>query len=378
MLAFLIFAQCIDPYRISSIDYAKVLVIEGVISTEFKQHVVKISNTSQLAKAEFLPETNAIVTIRSNAGTIPLIESGLGIYQTPPLQGKVGNRYQLLIETSNGKKYMSDQVVLKDNPGIAALYTRFSKGLPALGGKDGFEILLDTGDSTKTVRYYRWEAEETWEIRTPFESNFVWLGGNTVVFRTVPVSVCFITDSVGSVITNTSLGLSTDKIKRQLIQAIPADSRKMQVLYSINVRQFVVTPKAYLYWEAIRKVNQTQGGLYDTQPGVLQGNITRQDGAPETVLGFFDACEVREKRIFVRPLEYRSAGFVPIAFGDHCRFLQQVPVPRDNIGEFYQDASRSNLRILGSSQGILYLLPKECCECTSIDDAKTDRPIFWP
>ncbi len=375
LLLLVIVNGCVEPYTNKSIGTESLLVVEGFISTDNKEHQIAISVTAPIDKPEFIPETGAQVYIKEGSNTIPLTETSPGLYQTPPMQGVVGKTYQLLITTRGGRQLVSEEVTLKDNPAITNLYAIYSPISTTSGTKGEFQILLDTEDSTQQAHFYRWEYEETWEIQTPFESNFEWLGGNDVVFRSAPVSTCYGSDSTNTVIIQSTQGLSHDNVVSKLIQSIPSNSAKLQVTYSILVRQFILSADAYQYWQILQRTNQTQGSLFDTQPGTVLGNITSTTDQ-EPVLGYFDACVIREKRIFVAPLKFRSYGFVPTDFGADCKSLSFTAVPENEIGDFYNDPANSNMEILGSSSGVLFLLPSQCCDCTAT--ATNVKPSFWP
>ncbi len=375
ILLFAFLCSCVEPYSIKSISYKSLLAVDGFISADLKQHQVALSTTAPINQPEFIPETGAQVYIKENGNEIPLTEGMPGIYLTPTMQGIVGKTYQLFITTKNGRQLVSEEVTLKYNPEIKDLYATYLTNIPALGNKGGFQILLDTEDSTQQARFYRWEFEETWEITMPFESNYYWLGGNNVMFRTVPISVCYQSDTTGNVIIQSALGLSQDKIGSKVIQTIASDSWKMQTEYSILVRQFTLSANAYLYWQALLTTNQTQGSLSDVQPGTVKGNITSLSDQDQ-VLGYFDACVVQEKRLFVAPLKFRSSGFVPTEFESNCKFIDYTLVPLDQIGAYYSNPLNANMDILAASGGTLYLFPSKCCDCTSLGTNK--KPSFWP
>ncbi|HCW06397.1 MAG TPA: hypothetical protein DGG95_03415 [Cytophagales bacterium] len=367
--------NCIEPYPIKSINYRNLLVVEGFISSELKQHEVVLSKSTAINQAVFSPESGAQVSIKTEDSTITLTESALGHYLTQSMRGVVGKTYQLFITTESGRKIQSEKVILKPNPPIKNLYAGYSTNVPELDFKGGFQIFLDTEDSTNQSHYYRWEYEENWEITKPWESFYEWTGGNNVVYRENEVNICYGIDSTNNVITESTQGLEEDKIQSKVIQVIESSSRKLQVIYSISVKQFTLSSDGYNYWQSLLKTNEGQGQLYNAQPGTVIGNLvstTDQD----IVLGYFDACQVWEKRIFVMPLKFRSAGFVPFEFDSECKFQEFTVVPLDQIGAFYSKPENSNMDIVASSGGGLYLLPKDCCDCTSM--GSNVKPSFWP
>jgi hypothetical protein len=370
---------CVDPYNIKSVDFQGLLIVEGFISSDFKQHNVKLSRASQINKPQFIAEIGAKVTLQIGNGSVMLIESSPGIYLTPPLRGIIGETYALVIVTKTGQEVRSDEVVLRDNTNINNIYASYSKNTPNLNNGAGIQIFLDTDENINQGLYYRWEYEETWEVQTPFESNFVWLRDNIVVFRSPPVSTCFPTDTSSNIIIRSTASQSNSSVKTQLIKAIPADNQAMAIRYSILVRQYTLSEKGYQYWETLKKVNQTQGTLYDTQPGIVIGNMLTVNDRDAVVLGYFDACVVKEKRAFFAPRDFREDGFTPTEFYKYCSFISALQIPDNRIGEFLSRPENKGLEIVGSvgfGPSTLFLIPSSCCNCTNV--GTNIKPSFWP
>src|SRR5258708_14677483 len=147
LLFFVFFYSCVEPYNSKSINYQNLLVVEGFISTDMKQHQVSISTTSPIGNPEFIPETAAERPIKEEGSVIPLTEGTPGLYLTPPSHGVVGKTYQLLITTKSGRQLLSVEITLKDKPGIKNVYASYSPHLSALKNKGGFQFFLDTSDS---------------------------------------------------------------------------------------------------------------------------------------------------------------------------------------------------------------------------------------
>src|SRR4051812_16886349 len=84
LLVLAILWACVDKFDAGSIAYTDQLVVDGLITNEFKQHQVKISHTSSINDEKFIPETGALVSVSDKGGqTIPLTESSPGVYLTP-------------------------------------------------------------------------------------------------------------------------------------------------------------------------------------------------------------------------------------------------------------------------------------------------------
>ncbi len=370
---------CVDPYNIKSVGYKNSLVVDGFISSDLKQHQVLLSRASTIDASKFIAETGASVAIEDSDGsTINLTEASSGTYLTPILAGIVGHLYTLKIKTSDGKQFSSDQVLLADNPGIKNIYATFSPDLAIGEGLGGVQIFLNTQDSSGNANYYRWEYEYTYEIKMPYPSTYKWLGGNNIVFRDVAVDHCWGSSSSKSIIIKSTAGLSEDKVIDQLIQTIPGYSSNLRIRYSILIKQYVLSQDAYKYWHNIQVVNQTQGTLYDTQPGTVAGNIHSTSGS-ETALGYFDAGVVKVKRAFFTPADFTPSGYKVQKFLPYCDLYQPVDVRLNVLGD-YLNAHLADSLVVSEVEGLgnvlVHLRPKICCDCTSL--GTNSKPSFWP
>jgi hypothetical protein len=370
---------CVDPYNIKSVGYKNSLVVDGFISSDLKQHIVLLSRASTIDASTFIAETGASVVIEDSDGTsINLTETSAGTYLTPTLAGAVGHYYTLKIKTNDGKQFISDAVLLADNPGIKNIYATFSPDLAIGEGLGGVQVFLNTQDSSGNANYYRWEYEYTYEIKMPYPSTYKWIGGNNIVYRDVAVDHCWGSNSSKSIIIKSTVGLSEDKVIDQLIQTIPGYSSNLRIRYSILIKQYVLSQAAYKYWHNIQVVNQTQGTLYDTQPGTVAGNI-HSTNTSETALGYFDAGVIKEKRAFFIPSDFTPSGYKVQKFLAYCDFYQPVDVRLNVLGD-YLNAHLADSLVVSEVEGLgnvlVHLRPKICCDCTSL--GTNSKPSFWP
>ncbi len=103
IIILLIFVSCTERIDIDTEfgdDFPRYMVVEGFLSTDTTEHVVKLSWSKPLDNDE-APETisDALVTITGNGQTVSLNEKEDGIYCTPPdFYGVAGNVYHLTID----------------------------------------------------------------------------------------------------------------------------------------------------------------------------------------------------------------------------------------------------------------------------------------
>jgi hypothetical protein len=375
LLAWMLLMNCVEPFTPKTYENNDVLVVEGMITNESKQHQVTISRTSKLNELNIIPEKGATVKLQiKNGPVLPLTETNPGIYLTPTFPGTIGTVYKLLITTSDNKEYASQEVPLKDTPPIENVYAQYPVKNSA--GETGIQIYLDTEDVKNETRFYRWEYEETYEIKTPFPSNFVWLGGNTITYRVQAVNNCWASDTSSSILVRSTKGLLNDRVTSQPLKFIPANSPELVLKYSILVKQYALSEEAYLFWKQLQNVNETQGSLYDIQPGEVNGNLFPVNHE-EKVLGYFDAAVVSKKRSFFIPKDFETAGYRPPAFLQSCFETDPVQVPIEQLGST-MEIYKTSLTIYdarGDGPSYVLLLRIPCCDCTS--QGTVVRPDFW-
>jgi Domain of unknown function (DUF4249) len=375
LLLLFLLCGCIEPFDIQSIEYQDSLVIEGFISSELKQHQVTLAHTSLISERKFNGETGAQVSIEDQNGKVLLLkEEQPGIYLTEKTAGVIGNTYTLNVTTKKDKQYVSSGVKLLNTPPITDIRATFTPEVAIGAGKGKIDIFVDTEDPTNEVKFYRWEFRETYEIKAPYPASFIWLGGNDVIFRDVPVDRCWANDSSRNTLLHSTAGLHESKVTSQLIQTIPGISPAMRIVYSILINQFSLSEEAYQYWKKLKDLNETQGSLYDRQPGPTRGNI-KSLSDDEVVLGFFGASSVTQKRAFFTPDDFSEMGYRKPKFLSSCETIPSVDIPVSEIGAYYALNGQS-LIISETAGGVLFLRPKYCCDCTNL--GTNVKPSFWP
>lgn len=367
-----LFMGCVDSFDTQSIDYQDQLVVNGVLTNETKQHQVTIGRVAMINDPEFIAEQGATVTISDDHGTqISLTEFSPGVYKTPFFAGIIGNKYQLHFTVTSGRSYQSKPIELKAAPAIDKIFAVY----PSFSGKDrGIQLYLNSANGSKTTGHYRWEYEDTYEIRTPYPSKFVWLGGNSLTFRTQAVDRCWATNRSNNIYLQSTSGQTRDQVVALPIKFIPDISQEMAFKYSILVKQYAVSDASYEYWRQMRDLNEKQGSLYDKQPGSIQGNISPLSG-DENIVGYFDVSGVSTRRAFFEPVDFENAGYSPPVYLASCTESAPLEAPIEKLGELMS----SNVLIIydatGPGPSTVFLLRKACCDCTS--QGTNITPDFW-
>jgi len=273
------------------------LVVEGVINTGPDASIIRLSRTVPLSSnLSAKPETGAIINIISDGGlNYPVIEQGNGTYIGAIINSNAAVKYSIKIVTSNGEVYQSDFVSSKNSPPIDSVYYRVKS--------DGINIYSDTHDATNSSRYYRWEFTDTYLFHSAYNSYGYYskYPVDTVLARPQEQQIyaCFRSDTSTSIILNSTAKLVNDVVAANLISTIPSTSEKIANRYTIQVKQYVLTPDAFNYYQQLKNNTESLGTIFDPQPSELPGNIHCQTNPAEVVIGYITAGTPSKTRIFI-------------------------------------------------------------------------------
>jgi hypothetical protein len=286
---------CIEPYQAPDIgENISIMVVDGFINATAGSATVRLTKVVPLSNKDGYPvEKGAQVKISSEKGdSFTLVEQDSGRYSAYGLTVDPFTRYQLSIRTSESRDYISDYVSVKLTPPIDSVTWRPEQ--------EGITMLVNTHDDTESSRYYVWDYTETWEYRAPWPSYYTNINKMVIPRKFEDIAqTCYKTEPSTKIIVGTTGRLSDDVVRDFPLTYIESGTPRISVLYSILVRQRVIDKIEYEYLQDLQRVTESVGGLFDSQPYEILGNIRAQD-ASIPVLGYFSAGFVEEKRSFVR------------------------------------------------------------------------------
>jgi hypothetical protein len=138
------------------------------------------------------------------------------------------------------------------------------------------------------------------------------------------------------------------------------------------VKQYAISEKAYNYWSAVQRQSQNTGGLYETQPVSITGNIHCIDNPEEVVLGYFMVCSYTEKRIFI------SRDFEFPVYTPPCQpyglDAQSLTIFLSNYRP--EDYPVYLINLSETSMGPWDFAEQTCFDCTKLGGSVT-KPDFW-
>lgn len=352
-----------DPPIKNSKDHF--LVVEGYLNGS-GQTIINLSRTRNITwgdTASLIHETGARMEIEDNNNNIfPLYEAGNGAY-TGYFYGSPGNQYRLHIKTADGKEYRSEYVPFKQSPPMDKL------GWKMLNS--GVHIYVNTHDPQKNSVYYQWKYDETWEFHSQYYSTWKYRPDDTTVIpRTFPVYQCWRYNNSSSILLGSSAKLKEDVINDGTIVNIPDHDKRISVLYSILVTQYVLDSSAYNFWNAMKSNTENVGSIFDPQPNMTRGNIHCLSDSSELVIGYIGAGNTVQQRLFISNSELPNDwNLIP-----NCTEYT-VPKIRDSMVYYFSgnslipydyDSVRKNYP---SASGT-------CVDCTLTGSPV--KPAYWP
>lgn len=367
-------ASCIEEFTPKIDETREMLVINGHITDVPGIHSVSISMSSAYNDPQFRPVSGCVVRIEDEKGRgITFNESTDGIYESLLDQDflAIGKSYKLLVFTPDGNEYQSDY----DSLLVCAPIDKLSYQIEKEGTSNpdinyyGVRFLVDVSGGLNDARNYLWTFEETWEYAATYFTQYIWDGDTLIEFvpYDLTASICYFTLPIKDLYVGTSRLYETNEISKHPIHYVSNQTPRLLRRYSLLVSQHSLSDRAFLYWDQVRKQSGETGGLYETQPVSITGNIFNINDPEETVLGFFFASQIQKKRIDVeKNLTFQVAKFsCPV---DTVSYFADLGL------DFPYHLYSINVEV-GKGPPYIYSY-KECHDCR-LRGGTTTKPEFW-
>ena len=376
----LLLPACTDPYLPEVVKSPpSYLVVDGYLNAQGIT-TIKLARTYAINSTGPAPvETKATAYLEDEAGTRSLLrEAPAGTYSSPTaLTLNPARRYRLHLNTLGGIDYASDFVPVKITPPIDEVTWR--------ADNTGLNINVDAHDASNDTRYYRWETDETWEIRTPYSPTVEYVNKKMQDLLVPFPRVCWGNSHSRAILLYKTTALSQDVVSDYRVRQLIAPTPLLFARYSILVQQYALTKEEFAYWELLRKNTESIGSLFDPQPAQLTGNVHCLSNSADLALGFVGAHSVVEKRIFISRQQLPSAW--PISDGyERC-------VPPDTVFLYFPHAPLPAVTIEANFNPATGLLPidalfkagsvigytaktRDCIDCRQ--RGASTKPSYWP
>jgi hypothetical protein len=302
---FILVTSCEDRYWPDLGDkYQNLVVVEGMVTNDPGPYTIRLSTSTAVEDPVFEPLVGYEVTINDDIGNSEfLTEVEPGYYQTAEdgIQGIIGRKYQLTVQSPEGKTYQSDFEELKSPVGIDSVFVEleYREGSGSGIGIPGYQFLLNTKMATADSNYFLWKLQRTYEYHADFLIYF-WYDGELHIFPdTDSLQVCWTTASVNQIFTESTVGLSEPVLNNFPLNYVSFDNREFSVRYSLLVNQYTISEEAQEYWQNVNEQNTSGGELYTKMPFQVRGNLKNLNDPDEPVLGYFHAAGIDTRRIFI-------------------------------------------------------------------------------
>ena len=378
---------CVEQINLLTESFEDTLVIEAAITDELKVQQIKLSRTFPL-EGGLVFEDNADVRIIDNNNNIYVFDNiGGGIYNsTIEFQVQSGVSYKLLVTTSDGKEYNSNEETLPENIGISDVYAE----LVRLANNIGVQVLVDSEDSTGETKYFRYEYEETYQRIAkrfyPFDIviSDVSGSGEDIQYsireerRPENERVCYSSRNSNEIIVTSTDGLAEQKVSQFPVRFIRSNNFIIRDRYSILVKQYVQSADANNYYRLLKEITSDESLFIDKQPGFIQGNVFSSTNADERVIGFFDISSVSSKRIFFTYSDFdiREQPEYPFFCEDEDTLSYNRLEDRPRLHNLIVNRGYKSLGGTDSNDPLEYRITRpQCGDCSSY--ASNVRPDFW-
>jgi len=290
----LLLSSCITQFIPQTSEDQEILVVEGLITDQSGTSSIKLSKSLPLGgKNTSRPLSGSFVTVTDDLGNIVTFSETSAGYYIPPssFHGQIGQTYTLHVNTnavSNNLKYQSLPVEMKPVPVIDSVFyekVTLVAGNGIIMPHEGCQVYVNTHDPSNRCKFYRWEYDETWEFILPYA---------------VPNKICWISSKSDVINIKSTSVLAEDKVNRFPLNFISDESDRLNVKYSILVKQYSLNEDEYNYWEKLQNISQQVGGLYDMIPSSVSSNVYSPDDPAEKVLGYFSVSAATSKRLFIK------------------------------------------------------------------------------
>jgi hypothetical protein len=359
------------------------LSVDGLINTGLNStSTVTLTRSQNLSDTvASIPEKSATVIIKSNTGaSYQLIDTGSnGIYVSPVLSLNPAEPYSLSITTANGSQYTSDPVFSKQPPPIDSV--SWTLGFDGAADAQAVNIYVNTHDPSGKTRFYRWDFIETWAHDVIYRTFYSILPNKKIEYISDSNQHpwhCWTNAPSTNILLGSAGGLSADVISVAPITRIYQNDPRLDIKYSILVKQYALDSSAYDYWLLVQRQSETLGGLFDIQPAQLSGNIHNLKDPGESVYGYVSASSVQQQRIFIN--NENLPGWKSIQT-QQCKLALFTPEPglNQDINTYYYTDPNFTFYYYdynGLSGPTQILITPACLDCT-FQGGSTIKPSFW-
>lgn len=375
LISFVSIQSCVDSFLPETVKYDNILFIECLLSNDTnKSQIVKISYSGAIMTEAGSSKANRpqnvrgaeVRVVRDDQESFYFDEFSPGQYRASNLIPETGRAYQLIV-VYDGNIFESEFETMLESPPIDSITFKHTVERMGETGSiyDGYKFHVSNHRDEEGPSYYRWECEGTYLFRVPYNATHIWNGYKQIESSNELVRTCWSSKVINEVFIGDSEGLVEDKVIETPLHFESQFGYALSMRYSLLVKQLALTKEAWTFWsDMLRQVNQN-GGMFDTQPYRIKGNIRCTTDPDLFVAGIFEVAGYSEKRIFLdKPTEFR---ILPV----FCDWIEVGTVDFP----WYMVPSGSYITYDILYEKYYYSSP-QCYDCT-LKGGTLEKPAFW-
>ncbi len=281
-----VFTTCLDEIELAAPASDAILTVSGNIYDAPGPYRVTLQQSAKFSSGAdgiFSPVGGAIVKLVNDLGEAEVLQempSGEYLTAANGMRGIIGRTYHLEIAV-NGQQYQSKPEYL--HPVISP---------------QSIDIALTTESTINTAGNFVEQDNVRFFVNTPLpaERSFIkWNSFGIYEFWEIGLDgrLCFVTEDIDldKVVVVDTENIATDYLEKQQVNERIVNDR-FATRYCINVIQQSITEGAYNFWSTVASEFERNGGIFETPPGKIQGNIYNVANEATPVLGYFSASAV--------------------------------------------------------------------------------------
>ncbi len=291
--------QCVTQFDPELTKDITKLVVDGLITDQPPPYQVRVTYSAPYTNDATIfgrSPAQAKISIRDDQGGIEELRytsNGYFISSATGMRGVVGRKYFVSIILPDGRQYQSREELLKPTPKIDALRVEFLE-LTEIYLRGKFRISVETTDPAGSEDFYRWSWSH---FKTKNVCDFTYTFPDfAIIYWSCCVPCWTVLRCEGCINIASDKLINGRKFADQFLLDVPYTSVEP---YFLVAQQQSLTKEAYNFWNKVRGQLNNSGGVFDTPPVLIQGNIYNVSNQDEQVLGYFGASSIRYMPYYV-------------------------------------------------------------------------------
>jgi len=304
----LITVSCIEPFIPDTTSYDDILFIQARLSNDNQLPPgVFISRTAPIAPdledpGDRWPVSGADVYIICDDGLeYPFYESLSGEYVPADTNftGETGKSYKIILYY-DGNTYESDFEKLLPSPAIDSITAKPEQEKRSETGElvHGLQFYISTHNDSPLPSYYRWILDATFMYDVPLRASHIFDGTGPVFNPNRDIIRCWKSYDISGIFISNTEELTENAMVEAPLNFVDQYGDDLSLKYSLHAKQLTISRQVYEFWNDLDKLTNQTGGLYESQPFRLEGNITCTTDPSVNITGIFEVAGVSEGREF--------------------------------------------------------------------------------